>query len=150
MIVEVHEAIVAAVREILPIAQATLRDHGTHLPTAVLHTMEGLLPIVLPFKDDYQKSALVDYVKKEAVELHAFAVTTVTCARILDSRTGEEEEALVLATVIQGGAPHVVVQRFFRGDDRSVTAFGDAVEDDLAAMPGQMMIFPEWHDEVCH
>ena len=146
----VDQSVILTVKEILSISKRTLLDEGTHLPTAVLHTMEGMFPIVLPFKNQEQKAALVEFVKKQALERHAFAVTTVTCARVVDSRTGEEEESLVLTTAIQGGRPHVVVQPYVRGPDRSVTGFGDAEEGDAAAMPGQMMIIPDWEEEVCH
>ena len=148
-------ALEAAVREstskILSIARTTLVQQGTHIPTAILHTLEGLFPIVLPFENNEQKRALVDYVKTQAIERHAFAVTTVTCARVMDSRTGEEdEEALVLATSVQAGKPHVVTQRYWREEDRSVVRFGEVVEGDEAALPGQMMIFPDWNEETRH
>ncbi len=125
-------------------------EHGTHLPTAILHTIEGAVPIVLPFKNNEQKRELVEFVKKQAVLRQAFAVTTVTCARIVDSRTGREQESLVLSTAIQGGRPHFMVQNFMRGPDREVIGFGEPQEGDLAAMPGQMMIIPQWHEEVSH
>ena len=149
-IMAVEAAVVESVRKILPIARATLQQQGTHLPTAILHTLEGLLPIVLPFKDDEQKRALVAYVKRQAIERHAFAVTVVTCARVVDSRANDEEEALVLATSVQGGAPYSVTQRFWRNDDRSVSRFGEVVEGEEAAVPGQMMILPDWSEEVRH
>lgn len=149
-IVVVEASVVGTVRQILAVARSTLQQHGTHLPTAVLHTLEGVLPIVLPFKNDEQKRALVEYVKKEAIERHAFAVTTITCARVVDSRTGSESEALVLATAIQGGGPYTVVQHFSRHSDRSIGLFGELTEGDEAAMPGQMIIFPDWQEEVGH
>ncbi len=145
-----HDFIFETVRQICLIARQTLLDQGSHLPTAVLHTMEGMHAIVLPFKDAGQKRALVDFVKEQALMRHAYAVTTVTCARVVDSRTGEEEESLVVATSIQGGRPHFVVQRYLRGPDRHVIAFDEVEEGDLAAMPGQMMIVPPWQDEVRH
>jgi hypothetical protein len=145
-----RDAIVEAVRAMVPVARRTLEEYGSHLPTAVLHTLEGMVPIVLPFKNDHQKKALIQYVKAEAIRRHAFAVTTVTHARVVDSRTGEEGEALVLATAIQRGAPYVVVQPFTRDRDRSIEAFGTVIDGDEAAMPGQMMIIPDWDEEVCH
>lgn len=149
-IVAVEESIAHAVKEILAIARATLREHGSHIPTAILHTLEGLLPIILPFKNAEQKKGLVEYVKIQALQRHAYAVTTVTCARIVDSRTGDEEEALVAATAIQGGSPYVVVQRFSRDSDRVVMEFADPTEGEGAAMPGQMLILPDWEEEVRH
>ena len=92
----------------------------------------------------------MSYVKQQALEKHAYAVTTVTCARVIDSRTGEEQESLVLATSIQGGSPHVVTQCFTRGPDRRVIAFSDPEEGDRAAMPGQMFIIPTWNDQIGH
>ncbi len=148
--IQARDAIVDTVRAIRAIARRTLEEQGFHLPTAILHTMEGVLPLVLSFKNDAQKKALAEFVKDEAVRRHAFAVTTVTCARVLDSRTGEEQEMLVLATAIQGGAPYVVVQPFVRDQNRAVTAVGAVIDGDEAAMPGQMMIIPDWDEEVCH
>ena len=146
----VYQSVIDAAREILSVARKTILEEGTHLPTAVLHTMDGMFPILLPFKNNEQKGALVEFVKQQAIERHAFAVTMVTCGRIVDSRTGEEEESLVLATSIQGGRPHLIVQSYLRGPDRHVIAFGDVKEGDLAAMPGQMMIIPPWDEEVSH
>ncbi len=149
-IVAVEASIAEAVRAILSIARTTLAEQGTHLPTAILHTLEGLFPVVLPFKNDEQKRGLVDYVKAQALERHAYAVTAVTCAQIVDSRTGKEEEALVVATTIQGGLPYVVIQRFLRDADGGAAEFGDIVEGEDAVMPGQMLIYPDWEDEVRH
>ncbi|MBM3298798.1 MAG: hypothetical protein FJY85_02445 [Deltaproteobacteria bacterium] len=146
----VEANVVEAVRRIVSIAQATLREQGTHIPTAVVHTLEGLFPILLPFKDAEQKRALVDYVKEQALESHAYAVTTITCAKIVDSRTGCEDEALVLATSVQGGRPYMVVQRFSRDSNRVVHELGELIEGDEAAMPGQMIIFPDWDQESKH
>jgi hypothetical protein len=145
-----HQSVIKSVHAVLSIARETLLREGSHLPTAILHTLEGLFPIVLPFKDDDQKKALMEVVKKQAIEQHAFAVTAITCGRIIDSRTGEEEESLVIATAIQGGSPHVIVQSYVRGPDRRVIAFGDVTEGDAAAMPGQMMIVPPWEEETRH
>lgn len=150
MIIDVYQSIVETVRQLLEIARSTLEQDGSHLPTVVLHTVEGMIPIVLPFKDDDQKKALVNYVKKEAVERHAFAVTTITSARIIDPRTGVEQECLVLATSVQGGRVYVVVQHFSRDKDLGVIDFGEVIEGEDAAMPGQMVIFPDWDEEVCH
>jgi hypothetical protein len=146
----VEQTVAEAVREIVSIAKKTLLEAGTHIPTAVLHTLQGMVPIVLPFKDDAQKRALVDYVKEQAVARHAYAVTTVTSAKIVDSRTGAEEECLVVATSIRGGRPHFMVQKFVRGQDKQVREFGESTEGDLAATPGQMLIVPLWEDEVSH
>ena len=145
-----YESVIDAARDILSVARKTILEEGTHLPTAILHTLEGLFPILLPFKNNEQKSALVEFVKQQAMEKHAFAVTMITCGRIVNSRTGEEEESLVLATSIQGGRPHLIIQPYFRGPDRHVIGFGDIEEGDLAAMPGQMMIIPPWDEQVSH
>lgn len=145
-----HDLVRDSVRAILGIARETLVRHGTHLPTAVLHTMQGLIPIVLPFKDDEQKRALVNYVKRQAIDTHAFAVTTVTNARIRDSRTGREQECLVLATVVQRGTPYVLLQHYWKDEQNGTVEFGKAVTGDEAVMPGQMMIFPDWDEETCH
>ena len=150
MILDLNCLIVETVREILRIACRTLQEEGSHLPTAILHTMGRMVPIILPFENDEQKKALVDHVKKQALEMAAYAVTMITCARIVDSRTGQEEESLVLATSIQRGRPHVIVQPFSRGADLHVTGFGDPIEGERAAMPGQMMILPDWESEVSH
>lgn len=146
----VDQAVAETVQEIVSIAKKTLLESGTHIPTAVLHTLEGMVPIVLPFKNDTQKRRLVDYVKDQALVWHAYAVTTVTSAKIVNSRTGEEEECLVVATSIRGGRPHFMVQRFVRGPDKQVLEFGECTEGDLAATPGQMLIVPPWEDEVSH
>jgi hypothetical protein len=124
MIFSVDESIMDAIQQILEIARFTLEEQGDHLPTAVLHTWDGMFPIVLPFEDDAQKRNLVDYVKKQAAEKQAFAVTTITLARIVDFRTHEDEECLVVATAIQPGRPYVVVQRFARGEEGDGIDFG--------------------------
>ena len=148
--IEVEQAVKDTVSEIMAIARGALLDQGTFLPTAVVHTKDGLFPLLLPFKNEKQKKALVDMVKKEAVRLHAYAVTTITCARIVDARTGEEEESLVLITAIRGGAPHIAEQSFKRGKNRVVLYFGEICEGDSAGRPGQMMILPDWNDEPVH
>ncbi len=148
--IEVEQAVIDAVPEIMAMARGALLDQGTFLPTAIVHTKDGLSPLILPFKDDEQKKTLVDLVKKEAVRLHAYAVTTVTCARIVDTRTGEEEESLVLTTAIRGGEPHIAVQPFTRGEDQVVLYFGEISEGDSAGRPGQMMILPDWNEEPIH
>ncbi|MBI4965236.1 MAG: hypothetical protein HY913_18315 [Desulfomonile tiedjei] len=150
MIIDLKSQVAETVREILRIACRTLQEEGSHLPTAVLHTLGGMIPIVLPFEDDDQKRALVDLVKEKALEKGAYAVTTITCARIVDSRTGNEEESLILATSIQRGRPYVVVQPYSRDADRRVIGFGETIEGERAAMPGQMMIFPDWEAETSH
>jgi len=149
-IVAAYESIIDSAREMLGIARRTLAQEGTHFPTAVLHTMGGMVPMVLPFRDHEQRSALVAYVKQKSVELHAFAVSTITCARIVDSRTGRDQECLVVATTVQRGLPHVVVQHFARNEPAKAIEFGEIIEGDDAVMPGQMMIFPDWDEEICH
>ncbi len=149
MILNAHESIVSTVRELLSVARYTLQQWGCHLPTSVLHTMNGTVPIVLPFKNNEQKKALVEYVKKQALSSFSFAVTTITAAKVVDSRTGGEQECLVLATSIQGGKLHVLVQYFSRGDDGIIT-FGEIIEGDEAIMPGQMVIYPDWAEETSH
>jgi hypothetical protein len=37
-----------------------------------------------------------------------------------------------------------------RDQDRSIKGFGAVIDGDEAAMPGQMMIIPNWDEEVCH
>jgi hypothetical protein len=150
MVFTVDQSILDSIHQILEIARFTLQERGEHLPTAVLHTWDGMLPIVLPFEDDAQKKSLMEYVKQQAVEKDAYAVTTVTLARIVDSRTSEEEECLVVATAIQPGRPYVLVQRFSRDAGGRVIDFGPLAEGDDAAMPGQMIIFPLWGDETYH
>jgi hypothetical protein len=150
MIIDVNQTIIETVRQLLAIARSTLEQDGAHLPTAILHTVEGMIPIVLPFKDELQRRSLVDFVKKEAVERHCFAVTTITSARIVDARSGLEQECLVLATSVQGGRSYVVVQYFSRNEDSDGIDFGEIVEGEDADMPGQMTIFPDWDEEVCH
>lgn len=147
---EVGPAVNDTVTKIMEIARQTLLQVGYHLPTAILHTLDGAYPIVLPFKDDVQKRALVQTVKNEARRTRAYAVTTVTCARVVDSRTGEEEEAIVIVTAIQGGRPTFVKQGILRDDDRRVLGFEDPERGDHAATPGQMMIIPDWHEETRH
>lgn len=150
VMIAIDSLIPERVRKIAVIARQNLLEQGTHLPTAILHTLDGMFPIVLPFKNDEQRKALIDYVKDQAIQRHAFAVTTVSCAKVVDSRTGKEEETLVLATAIQGGSPYMAVQAFARGSDDVVTGFGELVEGDKAAGPGQMTIFPDWEGETRH
>jgi len=150
MIIDLYQMIVDHVRELLPIARRTLQEHGTHLPTAILHTAHGLFPVVLPFKNEEQKRALVEHVKGKALEMSSYAVTTITCARIVDARTRQERESLVLATCIHRGRPHYLTQEFHRDADRRVIGFGEVMEGDAAAMPGQMMIIPEWQEETAN
>ena len=150
MIIPVQQSIDEALKKILEIARFTLQEQKTHLPTAILHTLEGIFPIVLPFKNDEQKRALMEYVKKQAIESHAFAVTTVTSARVVNSRTGAEQECLVLATVVQRGKTYIVSQYFSRDKEGGAVEFGEVVEGADAVIPGQMIIFPEWEEEVAH
>ncbi len=149
VIVDLQESIVETVREILRIARFTLQEQGTHLPTAILHTIERMIPMVLPFKDQSQRTALVAHVKEQAALLGAYAVTTVTSAKIVDSRTGKERHCLVAATAIQGGRPYVVVQQFSK-DSSGIVRFGKIKEGEDAEIPGQMIIIPDWDNEVCH
>lgn len=148
--IDIERAVRDAARELLAMARGMLLDQGTFLPTAVIHTEEGLYPTVLPFKTEEQRKQLVESVKEKAVEMDAYAVTTLTCARLVDSRTGVEEETVVLTTVIQGGEPYTVVQPYTRDENRSVLCFGEISEGDAAAMPGQMTIYPEWPEETVH
>ncbi|MDQ7782119.1 MAG: hypothetical protein RDU20_04520 [Desulfomonilaceae bacterium] len=149
-IVAVEASVTEAARAILSIARATLSEQGIHFPTAILHTLEGLFPILVPFKTDEQKRGLVDYVKTQALERHAYAVSMVTCAHIVDSRTGKEKEAVVVGTTVQGGQPYIVLQYFSRDGNGVVTAFEEVLDGDDAAMPGQMLIYPDWDEEVRH
>jgi hypothetical protein len=150
MIIDLKSSIVSLVHEILHIARYTLQEHGTHLPTAILHTMDRMIPIVLPFKDDEQKSALTEHVKKQVAMNHAHAVTTITTARIVDSRTGKQQQCLVIATSIQGGRPYVVLQYFSKNEETGIIDFGLLVEGEDAEIPGQMIIIPEWEEGICH
>jgi hypothetical protein len=150
MIMPADLSIAETVRQLVKIAKTALQENRTHLPTAVIHTLTGTVPMVLPFKEEDQKKAMVDYVKNQALEMHAYAVTMITSAHIVDSRTGKKEECLVLATTIQRGKPHVMVQHFVRDEATEAVVFGDLVEGEDAALPGQMMIFPDWDEETCH
>jgi hypothetical protein len=150
MSLTVDQSIMDSIHQILDIARYTLQEQRTHLPTAILHTWQGMFPIVLPFKDDSQKKALVDFVKEQALEKKAFAVTTVTVGRIVNSRTGNEEECLVVATVIQPGRCFMIRQEFFRDEFLERIDFGELREGDDAVVPGQMAIFPVWDNEICH
>ncbi len=76
VIVAMHDMIVESVRSMAPIARKTLLASGSHIPTAILHTMSGLFPIIIPYETQEQKKLLVEYVKKEAIKRHAFALTT--------------------------------------------------------------------------
>ena len=148
--IDVEHTIIDRVKTILAIARKNLLETGSQLPMAILHTFEGVFPIVLPFKDVDQKQALIEFVKDQALEKQAFAVSTITCAKIVDSRTGENEESIVIATAVQGGRPYYASQSYVRGPDRQVLSFGEEVEGDSAATPGQMMILPEWDLETRH
>lgn len=150
VIVAIHDMIVESVRRMAPIARKTLLASGSHIPTAILHTMSGLFPIIIPYETQEQKKTLVEYVKKEAIERHAFAVTTITNSSIIDCRTGMGEEALVLATSIQGGLPYVVIQKYTRNELGAIANFHDILEGDDAAIIGQMIIFPDWDLEHEH
>ena len=39
---------------------------------------------------------------------------------------------------------------FSRDEERGTIEFGEVAEGEEAVMPGQMIIFPEWEDEVAH
>jgi len=150
VIVAVRDLIVESVRKMAPIARQTLQASGSHTPTAILHTISGLLPIVLPYENNEQKIECVEYVKEQALERHAYAVTTITNSSIIDCRTGDGEEALVLATSVQGGQPYVVIQKYTRDKAGFIESFGDITEGADAAIIGQMLIFPEWDRENTH
>lgn len=150
VIVAVRDLIVESVRKMAQIARQTLQKSGSHTPTAILHTISGLLPIVLPYENHEQKIECVEYVKKEALERHAYAVTTITNSSIVDCRTGTGEEALVLATSIQGGQPYVVIQKYTRDKAGLINSFEDITEGEDAAIIGQMLIFPDWDRERTH
>jgi hypothetical protein len=138
------------VQHILRIARKTLVESGAHIPTAVLHTTGGYVPIIMPFKDDQQKRALMERVKEQVLDAQAYAVTTVTCARLVDNRTGEEDELLVLATCVRSARPYVVFQPFHRDRHGRVVSFGNVVTGEDAEIPGQMMIIPDWDAEARH
>ena len=150
MIIDLKESVVEAVQEILRIARSSLEEQGTHPPTAILHTIERMIPIVMPFENDGEKAALTERVKKQVAQHHAHAVTTVTSAQIVDSRTGEKQQCLVAATAMQGGRPYVAVQYFSKDEDTGAVEFGEVIEGEDAEMPGQMIIIPEWEEETCH
>ncbi len=147
VIVAVIDMVVESVRQMIPIARQNLQTSGSHTPTAILHTMSGLLPILLPFENNEQKRECVEYVKKEALQRHAYAVTTITNSSIIDCRTGSGEEALVLATSIQGGQPYILIQKYTRDKFGLIKDFHDIVEGDEAFIVGQMLIFPDWDME---
>ena len=149
-IVAVKDMIVESVREMTPIARNTLKSLGSHIPTAILHTVSGLFTMVLPFESDQQKRLYVDCVKREALKRNAFAVTTITNTSITDCRNGFAEEALVLATSIQGGQPYVVIQKYTRDEFGAIKNFDEIVEGDDAFIVGQMLIFPDWSLERTH
>jgi len=150
VIVAVKDMIVESVNKMAPIARQTLRTSGSHTPTAILHTISGLLPILLPFENNEQKRECVEYVKKEALKRQAYAVTTITNSSIIDCRTGSGEEALVLATSIQGGQPYVVIQKYTRDKFGLIEDFHYIVEGEDAFIVGQMLIYPEWDTETTH
>jgi len=147
-IVAVRETIVRSVRSIAPIARQTLQLSGNHSPTAILHTVSGFYPIVMSYENPDQKKAVVEFVKKEALERDAYAVTTVTNSIIIDCRSGAQEEALVLATSIQGGQPYVVMQKYDRTGH--IYSFHEMIEGEEAVVAGQMLIFPEWDRVTSH
>jgi|GEM_PF-4744761 len=87
-IIAVREIIVESVRKIAPIARQTLQRSGTHSPTAILHTVSGFFPIVMSYENPDEKKEVVEFVKKEALEKNAYAVTTITNSIIIDCRSG--------------------------------------------------------------
>lgn len=143
-IVAVDESVKRAVEVMLPIARDTLRRDGRHYPTAVLHTMTGAIPIMLTYQDCAQRRDQVEQVKTMALEENAYAVTAITCAKVVDYRSSFFEEALVLATTVRGARPYVVTQNFHRDANGNVVCFEDPVQGEDAVMTGQMMIFPDW------
>ncbi len=147
---DIETEIKNALKVIIDIACFTLLEHKTHLPTAVIHTFEGLTPVVLPFRSDEERKRLVERVKRQAIEEHAYAVTTITSASVVDSRTGDKTECLVLASTIQGGRPYIIVQHFTRDPEKREITLGDRSEGADAEAPGQMLIFPEWEEETKH
>ena len=149
-IIAVREIIVESVRKIVPIARQTLQLSGTHSPTAILHTISGFFPIVMSFENPDEKKEVVEFVKKEALERNAYAVTTVTNSVIIDCRSGAGEEALVLATSIQGGQPYIVMQKYARNVLGHVYSFHEMIEGEDAVVVGQMLIFPEWDRQTSH
>lgn len=140
----VDESVKRAVNLILPIARDTLKRDGSHSPTAVLHTMKGAIPVLMTFQDIVQRRDQVGLVKNMALEENAFAVSAITCAKVVDHRLNVFEESLVIATTVRGMNPYIVTQGFFRDSSGKVTRFGDPVEGEDAWVLGQMMIFPEW------
>jgi hypothetical protein len=148
--IDVADLALKGAREVLAMARSLVLRQGALYPTAVLHTREGLTPLVLPFKNSEQKRAMVTYVQQRALDLHAYAVTTVTCARVVDSRTREEEESIICVTTVQGGAPLFMAQTLTRDEQGVVICFGDVEEGDSVCGPGQMMILPEWDRQTRH
>lgn len=143
-IIVVDEAVKKAVRVILPIARDTLLRDGSHSPTAVLHTMSGAIPVLMTFRDTTQRRDQVEQVKTMALEENAYAVSAITCAKVMDYRSNEFEEALVVATTVRGMSPYIVTQNFFRDSHGNIRNFSDPVEGEDAWVLGQMLIFPEW------
>lgn len=143
-IVAVDEAVKKAVSVILPIARDTLIRDGSHSPTAVLHTMNGAIPVLMTFQDTTQRRDQVEQVKTMAVEENAYAVSAITCAKVVDYRSNEFEETLVIATTVRGLSPYIVTQNFFRDSLGEIKHFSDPVEGEDAWVLGQMLIFPDW------
>ncbi len=143
-IVAVDEAVKKAVSVILPIARDTLRRDGSHSPTAVLHTMNGAIPVLMTFQDTTQRREQVEQVKIMALQENAYAVSAITCAKVVDHRSNAFEETLVIATAVRGMSPYIVTQNFFRDSSGGIKDFSDPVEGEDAWVLGQMLIFPEW------
>ncbi len=143
-LVAVDESVRKTVNLMLPIARDTLRREGSHSPTAVLHTIKGAIPVLMTFQDQSQRRDQLEQVKMMAVEENAFAVSAITCAKIIDHRLNVFEEALVVATTVRGLRPHIVTQAFSRDTCGNIAGFSDPVEGEDAWVVGQMMIFPDW------
>ena len=147
----VDDSIKEVVRTISGIARQTLLQQGSHLPTAVLHTLEGMVTFVLPFKDDVQKKALVDYVRKKALESHAYAVTTVTSARIVDSRSGRRRRGYRDRHLNPGGGSPTIAGNL---TSETVTATsllsGNSWKGRSLHYRGQMLIIPDWDRQTRH
>jgi hypothetical protein len=128
----------------LPIARDTIRRDGAHSPTAILHTVSRVIPVMMTFQDIRQRRDQVEEVKKMALEEDAYAVSAISCARVVDCRLSVYEEALVIATTARGLPPYFVKQNFIRDAQGNVIMFEDPVKGEDAWAIGQMMILPEW------
>lgn len=143
-IIAIDESVKRAVKVMAPIARDTLKRDGSHSPTAVLHTMSGVIPVLMTFQDAAQRKDQVEQVKIMALTENAYAVSAITCARVIDCRSSHYEEALVIATTVRDCSPYILTQNFLRDNNGNVVSFEDPVEGDDAWTIGQMMIFPDW------